>query len=98
MAPFAWLVFGFMRILVGTKDILFVVGATTLVDVVGVDVDVVVVVVNVDELVVANADAKSIFAVTSDGEDGGDCLMSSSGGVLFAFGAPFNAELLANCR
>lgn len=86
-----------MSILVGTKDILFVVGATTLVDVVGVDVDGVVV-VDVDELVFANADAKSIFAVTSDGEDGGDCLMSSSGGVLFAFGAPFNAELLANCR
>lgn len=82
--------------LVGTKDILFVVAAPPLVDAVAVVVDVVVVVDDV--LVVANADAKSILAVTFDGEDGGDCLISSSGGVLFAFGAPFNAELLANCR
>lgn len=82
--------------LVGTKDILLVVGALALVDAVAADVDVVVVVD--DEFVVANAEAKSNFAVTSDGEDGGDCLISSSGGVLFAFGAPFNAELLANCK
>lgn len=86
-----------MRILVGTNDILFVVGAVVLVDAVGADVDGVVVVVD-GALVVDSADAKSILAVTSDGEDGGDCLMSSNGGVLFAFGAPFNAELLANCR
>lgn len=35
------------------------------------------------------------------GDDGGDALISSNKGdllVAFAFGAPFNAELLANCK
>lgn len=36
------------------------------------------------------------------GDDGGDCFISSSNDgdllVAFAFGAPFNAELLANCK
>lgn len=35
------------------------------------------------------------------GDDGGDVLMSSSSGDLlvgFTFGAPFKAELLANCK
>lgn len=35
------------------------------------------------------------------GDDGGDCFISSNNGdllVAFAFGAPFNAELLANCK
>lgn len=35
------------------------------------------------------------------GDDGGDALISSNNGDLlvgFAFGAPFNAELLANCK
>lgn len=35
------------------------------------------------------------------GDDGGDVLMSSNNGdllVAFTFGAPFNAELLANCK
>lgn len=88
-----------MRILVGTKDILFVVGALALVEAVA-DDGAVVVVVDDDGVfvVVANAEANSILAVTSDGEDGGDCLISSNGGVLFAFGAPFKAELLANCK
>lgn len=36
------------------------------------------------------------------GDDGGDCFISSNNDgdllVAFAFGAPFNAELLANCK
>lgn len=63
-----------------------------------VDTAVIVGVVVDDAFVADNAEVNSILAVTSDGEDGGDCLISSSGGVLFTFGAPFSAELLANCK
>lgn len=42
----------------------------------------------------------AIFILDSElGDDGGEVFISSNGGVFdLAFGAPFNAELLANCK
>lgn len=66
-----------------------------------VDVDVVAVPLVVDDEALEAATLDSGGEAGSDiGDDGGDCFMSNSNGDLhgFAFGAPFSAELLANCK
>lgn len=79
---------GFMRMFVGTSDILLVVVVVSAL------------VIAIAELAGADVTTTGLDGVEGTGEEGGDCLMSSRGGALSAgsFGAPFSAELLASCK
>lgn len=108
-----WPVAGFINIFVGTREILFpaiVVILLTLPfdaaadDAIADDVanDTLVTTVDAGLLLDCDGDLGSGSGSGSDiGDDGGDDFISSKGGDLLdalLFGAPFNAELLANCK